>query len=101
MELPNELTRQEETTIHQLRTGKSPLAAHCLTRYAGLPDNKGVCLAGCNTMETVEHLISCPMYTQPRNEVFGHDNVIKDLNSQPKKMLKFLKKIKRDTPPSL
>ena len=31
-------------------------------------------------METVEHLISCPMYTQPRNEVFGHDNVIKDLN---------------------
>ena len=101
LELPNELTRQEETTIHQLRTGKSPLAAHCLTRYAGLPDNLGVCLAGCDTMETVEHLISCPMYTQPRNEVFGHDNVIKDLNSQPKKILKFLQKIKRDTPPSL
>ena len=49
-------------------------------------------------METVKHLMNCPMYAQPRNEVFGHENVIKDLNSEPKKMLKFLKKMKRDTP---
>ena len=76
---------------------KIPLAAHCLTRYTELPDNKGICLAGCKTMETVEHPMSCSMYTQIRNEVFGHDNVIKDLNSELKKMLKFLKKIKRDT----
>ena len=54
-------------------------------------------------METVEHLISCPIYnTKPRIGAFGHDNVIKDLNSEPKKIRKFLKKDnKRYSPFSL
>ena len=81
----------QETTIHQLRTGKSPLAAHCLTRYGRL-NNKGVCPAGCNTMETVEHRISCPMYAKPRN------NVIKDLNGEPRKIPKFLRRSKNILP---
>ena len=100
-QLPTELDRQEEITIHQLRTGKSPLAAHCLTRYSGLPDDKGKCLAGCDTMETVDHLLNCPIYAQPRHYVFGHDDVTQDLNQEPKKILKFLKKIDRLTAPKL
>ena len=47
-------------------------------------------------MDTVEHLIICPMYAKPRNEVLGHHNIIKD--GEPRKVLKFVKKINRDTP---
>ena len=102
-DLPPDLTRKEEITIHQLRTGKSPLAAHCLTklRYKGLPDNEGKCLAGYDVMETVEHLLNCPMYGRQRQSVFGHDNITKDLNTEPEKILEFLKKIKRMTAPEL
>ena len=32
-QLPETMTRADEVLIHQLRTGKTPLAAHCLAKY--------------------------------------------------------------------
>ena len=52
-------------------------------------------------METVEHLLNCPIYARQRQAVFGHDNITKDLNTKPGKILEFLKKIKRQTAPEL
>ena len=60
MQLQN-MTRTDEVTIHQLRTGKIPLAAHCLAKYKGLTEEKGFCLQGCKEKETVEHLLTYPI----------------------------------------
>ena len=99
--LPSGVSRKEEVTIHQLRTGKSPLAAHCLAKYRSLPDTKGMCLAGCNTKETVEHLLTCPIYAKQRLEVCGLQDPIALLNDDPVRVLKFLRKIGRLTAPEL
>jgi len=99
--IPKDVTRKDEVTIHQLRTGKSPLAAHCLAKYKNLPENKGMCLAGCNTKETVEHLLTCPIYAKQRQDVCGLDSPIVLLNDDPVRVLKFLRKIGRLTAPDL
>ena len=43
-----DMTRADEVTIHQLRTGKTLLllAAHCLAKYKGLEEQKCFCLQG-------------------------------------------------------
>ena len=71
------LERKEEVLIHQLRTGKCPIAAHCLAKYKGLEEEKGYCLAGCKTKEenkTVEHLLKCPMYDLQRRDVMERED---------------------------
>ena len=95
------MTRADEVTIHQLRTGKTPLAAHCLAKYKGLTKEKGYCLEGCKEKETVEHLLTCPIYERQRRMVFDDDDVVKALNDTPGKVLDFLKRIGRTAAPEL
>ncbi len=95
------MTRADEVTIHQLRTGKTPLAAHCLAKYKGLTKEKGFCLQGCKEKETVEHLLTCPIYERQRREVFDEEDVLKALNNNPGKVLDFLKRIGRTAAPEL
>ncbi|MCP4490106.1 MAG: hypothetical protein GY820_22735 [Gammaproteobacteria bacterium] len=95
------MTRADEVTIHQLRTGKTPLAAHCLAKYKGLAAEKGYCQEGCKEKETVEHLLTCPIYERQRREVFDDEDVLKALNNNPGKVLDFLKRIGRTAAPEL
>ena len=95
------MNRADEITIHQLRTGKTPLAAHCLAKYKGLAEEKGYCLEGCKEKETVEHLLTCPIYERQRREVFDEDDVLRALNDTPGKVLEFLKRIGRTAAPDL
>ena len=97
----NDMTRADEVTIHQLRTGKTPLVAHCLAKYKGLKEEKGFCLQGCKEKETVEHLLTCPIYERQRREVFDEDDVLKALNNTPGRVLEFLKRIGRTAAPEL
>ena len=94
--IPKDIDRAKEVLIHQLRTGKTPLAAHCLAKYKNLPDSKGMCVEGCNVKETVEHLLTCPIYAKQRNEVCGPSNIL-----EPAKVLKFLRRIGRLAAPEL
>ena len=99
--LPTHLTRREQVIIHQLRAGKSSLVAHCLYRYRGLSEEKGLCMAGCGVKETVEHLLTCPMYERQRQESdIEEGKVLQALNDEPEKVLKFLDKIGRRTIPA-
>ena len=95
------MSRKEEVIIHQLRTGKSPLAANCLYRYKKLPEEKGRCLQGCDAKETVEHLLSCPVYGRQRLETCGATNILELLNNKPDKIILFLEKIGRLAAPDL
>ena len=95
------MKRANEVLIHQLRTGKTPLAAHCLAKYKSLPAIKGFCMQGCNEKETVEHLLSCPYYAKERNEVCYSNNIVGLLNNDPDKVLKYLTKIGRLAAPEM
>ena len=78
--IPSHLSRKEEVLIHQLRTGKSPLAANCLYKYLGLKEEDGLCLAGCKEKETVEHLLTCVMYDKQRWETLQDKDILTALN---------------------
>ena len=99
--LPKDLSRRDEVIIHQLRTGKSPIAANCLYKYRGLTEDKGKCLAGCGEKETVEHLLTCVIYDKQRLEVCGDKDIIKLLNDNPVEVLSYLDKIGRRAIPDL
>ena len=99
--LKSNLTRKEEVLIHQLRCGKSPLAANCLYKYLGLSEEHGLCMMGCREKETVEHLLTCKVYDQQRWETLQNLDPISALNDCPDKVLAFLKKIGRLTAPDL
>ena len=99
--LKSNLSRKEEVLIHQLRCGKSPLAANCLYKYLGLPEENGLCIMGCNEKETVEHLLTCKVYDKQRWETLQTMDPIEALNDCPDKVLAFLKKIGRLAAPDL
>ena len=100
--VPPKTNRADEVLIHQLRTGKSPIAAHCLAKYLNLPDDKGLCLAGCGAKETVEHLLLCPIYAKQREEICETEDPVKVLlNKNPVKILEFLRRIGRRAAPNL
>jgi ribonuclease HI len=62
--LPSHISRKDEVTIHQIRTGRTPLVRSCWARYASKPDEERLCQNGCNVKETVQHLIwDCPLYS--------------------------------------
>ena len=58
-------------------------------------------MQGCNEKETVEHLLTCPLYAKERNEVCNSNIVglptswdsYKCINNDPDKVLKYLTKI--------
>ena len=90
---PSKITRKEETTIRQLRTGTSPLVRGNWARYAGKTDEERLCPHGCNTVETVEHLFwNCPLYTAQRLKIFGTTDPPRDVlfHKDYLKILKFL-----------
>ena len=96
--LKSDLSRREEVTIHQLRCGKSPLAANCLYKYLGLSEEHGLCMMGCKQKETVEHLLTCKMYDRQRWEILENEDILQALNDCPEKVLLFLKRIGRPRP---
>ena len=100
--LPNYITRKEEVTIHQIRTGKSPLVRSCWARYAKKPEEERYCQNGCNAKETVRHLFwDCPAYTAQRMKHFGTHIPEEDiLFKKPKSILKFLDDTGHSTAPS-
>ena len=60
------MTRADEVTSHQLRKGKTPLVAHCLAKYKGMTKEKGYCLEGYKEKETVDQLLTCPIYERQK-----------------------------------
>ena len=96
------VTRKEEITIHQLRTGSTPLSKSCWARYAGKPESKRLCPNGCNINEDVEHLFwGCPMYSAQRMRHFGSTHPERDvLFGHPRPILKFLEDIGHSTAPT-
>ena len=103
--LPPSMSRADQVLIHQLRTSRSPLAANCLVKYMTEVDDveeKKKCLAGCGEKETVEHLLTCPLYGRERQMICGGGaDILKLLNEDPAKVLEFLNLIGRSAAPDL
>ena len=96
------IPREDEILIHQLRTGKSPLAAKCLARYKKLEEEEySKCLKDCGASESVEHLLTCPAYEMIRRDIFLDKDIIEVLNDDPTKVLCYLDRIGRRTAPDL
>ena len=100
--LPSHISRKDETTIHQLRTGVTPLVRSCWARYAGEPEDERKCPHGCNANETVEHVFwTCPMYSAQRQAIFGTVYPDRDiLFKDPKKIIRFMKDTGHSTAPT-
>lgn len=96
------VTRKEEVTIHQLRTGASPLVRSCWARYAQRPEAERLCPNGCDVKEDVQHVFwGCPFYSAQRMKHFGSTDPEPDiLFGHPKPILKFLEAIGHSTAPS-
>ena len=86
------VTRKEEVTIHQLRTGTSPLVRGCWARYAQRPEAERLCPNGCNIVEDVAHLFwDCPYYAAQRMRHFGTTSPERNiLFGNPRPILKYL-----------
>jgi len=88
-----EFTRQERTTLAQIRTGHCTLLKAYRKRI-GLKD-EGTCET-CKTEEDREHLMGrCPAWSQERRETFGkpflsHGELIK---AEPADIIAFLRRI--------
>ena len=100
--LPSHISRKDEVTIHQIRTGRTPLVRSCWARYASKPEEERLCQNGCDVKETVQHLSwDCPMYSAQRLEHFGTIYPEKDVLFQnPDKILKFLHDTGHSTAPA-
>ena len=96
------VTRKEEVTIHQLRTGASPLVRSCWARYARRPEAERLCPNGCDIKEDVQHVFwSCPFYSAQRMKHFGSITPAPDILFGPSRpILKFLEEIGHSTAPS-
>ena len=96
------VTRKEEVTIHQLRTGTSPLVRSDWARYAQRPEAERLCPNGCNIKEDVHHLFwSCPFYSAQRMKRFGSTTPAPDiLFGPPRPILKYLEDTGHSTAPS-
>ena len=101
--IPKWVSRKQEVTIHQLRTGKSPLARSNWARYAKRPDEERLCPNGCNEKESVEHIIwKCPLYSAQRMKHFGHTNPPTNiLFTDPKRILKYMDETGHSTAPTV
>ena len=99
---PSHISRKDEITIHQLRTGKSPLVRSCWARYANRPEEDRLCPNGCNVKEDVKHLFwDCPLYAAQRMRHFGSLFPEKDiLFKNEDRILKFLKDTGHSTAPA-
>jgi len=101
--LPNHLSRKDETIIHQLRTGASPLVRSCWANYASRPEEEKMCPHGCQRKEDVEHIIwGCPEYAGQRLKHFG--TVMPDdkiLFGNENNIINFLDDIGHSTAPSV
>ena len=98
-EPPKYSSRSDEVTINQLRVGRSPLVRSCMVRYLSLPPDKALCPKGCNTAESIQHLlISCPYYSPERLRYLGPSPSISILVSKPLQVLEFLDSIQRLSP---
>ena len=61
-----------------------------MTEVDGVEEKKK-CLAGCGEKETVEHLLTCPLYGRERQMIRGGGaDILKLLNEDPAKVLEFL-----------
>ena len=96
------VTRKEEVTIHQLRTGTSPLVRSDWARYAQRPEAERLCPNGCNIKEDVHHLFwSCPFYSAQRMKRFGSTTPAPDILFGPSRpILKYLEDTGHSTAPS-
>ena len=101
--LPHSITRKQEITIHQLRTGVTPLVRNCWANYARRPDDEKLCPNGCNEKEDVYHVIwKCPYYSALRMKHFGTITPEDDiLFGDPYNILKFLKDSGHSTAPTV
>ena len=70
------------------------LHSNCLVKYMTKVDDveeKKKCLVGCGEKETVEHLLTCPLYGRERHMICrGGSDILKLLNEDPTKVLEFL-----------
>ena len=96
------VTRKEEVTIHQLRTGTSPLVRGCWARYAQRPEAERLCPNGCNIVEDVAHLFwDCPYYAAQRMRHFGTTSPERNiLFGNPRPILKYLENTGHSTAPT-
>ena len=95
-------TQKEEVTIHQLRTGTSPLVRGCWARYAQRPEAERLCPNGCNIVEDVAHLFwDCPYYAAQRMRHFGTTSPERNiLFGNPRPILKYLENTGHSTAPT-
>jgi len=89
-------TRLENCILAQLRTGHSPLV-QSYWHQIGLTESP-LCQHCLDATEDVKHLmLTCPRWTTHRYELLGLNPSIQILNTEQKKVLKFLRKIGRLT----
>ena len=101
--ISNKLSRAQEVSIHQLRTGASPLVRSCWARYMSMPEEERLCPNGCSKKEDVQHIFwDCPMYNAQRLKHFG--TVTPDekiLFKDEQNILAFLEDIGHSTAPTV
>ena len=97
------VNRKDETTIHQLRTGTSPLVRGCWARYAQRPEAERLCPNGCNVVEDVRHLFwDCPHYVAQRMKNFGTPEPERNiLFGEPRPILRYLENTGHSTMPTV
>ena len=90
-------TRWEEVVVNQLRANCSPLTREALFRVGSTKDPN---CRDCGILEDVRHLLtSCGAWERPRAEIFGPSPTLEEALNDSGKVVKFLRRVGRVSPP--